>query len=420
MNNATLKKDHSTLAGELHISGSKSISNRVLIMAELSGKPIEEFDFENLSEADDTLRLQYYLELIRSCSLQRLPLVINAENAGTVMRFLSSFLTIKAGNWLLTGSSRMKNRPIEILADALRELGADITYTEKTGYPPLLIKGVELAGGTLELDASVSSQFISSLMMIAPVTGKGMHLRFSEKPVSFPYIVMTKKLMERFGVAVELDTHSVKVNPSRYRIKDMAIEPDWSSASYWYEAAALADEADILLRGFSEGSVQGDSRVQKIFEELGVQTTAEENGIRLTKSGKTTARFTYDFSDVPDLVPAVLTTCAALHIPADISGVDHLKHKESDRMQALGNELSKIGAQITEEKGTYHLRMKKKASGSKDLVFATYDDHRMAMSFAPLVLKYGQIVIENKDVVEKSYPAYWNDLEQLKIVHSIS
>ncbi len=160
--------------------------------------------------------------------------------------------------------------------------------------------------------------------------------------------------------------------------------------------------------------------MQKIFEELGVQTTAEENGIRLTKSGKTTARFTYDFSDVPDLVPAVLTTCAALHIPADISGVDHLKHKESDRMQALGNELSKIGAQITEEKGTYHLRMKKKASGSKDLVFATYDDHRMAMSFAPLVLKYGQIVIENKDVVEKSYPAYWNDLEQLKIVHSIS
>ncbi len=279
---------------------------------------------------------------------------------------------------------------------------------------------MELAGGTLELDASVSSQFISSLMMIAPVTGKGMHLRFSEKPVSFPYIVMTKKLMERFGVAVDLDTHSVKVNPSRYRIKDMAIEPDWSSASYWYEAAALADEADILLRGFSEDSVQGDSRVQKIFEELGVQTTAEENGIRLTKSGKTTARFTYDFSDVPDLVPAVLTTCAALHIPADISGVDHLKHKESDRMQALGNELSKIGAQITEEKGTYHLRMKKKASGSKDLVFATYDDHRMAMSFAPLVLKYGQIVIENKDVVEKSYPAYWNDLEQLKIVHSIS
>ena len=419
MNKITLKRNSATLTGELNISGSKSISNRMLIMSELSGVPNEKFSFENLSEADDTLRLQYYLELVGSCSLQRLPLVVNAENAGTVMRFLSSFLTIKQGNWLLTGSSRMKNRPIEILVDALKGMGAVITYTEKTGYPPLLIKGGTLLGGTLEMDASVSSQFISSLMMIAPVTNLGLHIRFSEKPVSFPYIEMTKKLMENFGVRVELDTHSVRVNPSYYRIKDTAVEPDWSSASYLYEAVALADKADILLRGFSEDSVQGDSSVQKIFEKLGVQTTTEKNGVRLTKSGKTTDHFTYNFSDAPDLVPAVLTTCAALHIPAELSGVDHLKHKESDRMQALGIELGKIGAQITEDKGIYHLRYKRGKPDVKSLSFTTYDDHRMAMSFAPLVLKYGQVSIDNKNVVKKSYPAFWNDLEQLKIIHPI-
>ncbi len=420
MKKIILKKNQSHLSGELKISGSKSISNRVLIMAELSGEPFEDFVFDNLSEADDTLRLQYYLEQVRSCSLQCLPLVINAENAGTVMRFLSSFLTIKKGKWLLTGSKRMQNRPIEILADALKELGADIVYTEKKGYPPLLIKGGALDGGSLQMDASVSSQFISSLMMIAPVTRKGIKILFTEKPVSFPYIEMTKKLMEIFGVKVTLDQHSVEVKPSDYRVKDFPIEPDWSSASYWYEAAALADEADILLKGFTVGSVQGDSLVQNIFEELGVKTIVENNGIRLQNSGKTTSHFTYDFSDVPDLVPAVLTTCAALGIPATITGVDHLKHKESDRMQAFSTELQKIGAQITEDNGTYHLRFKRSKPNTKDLIFDTYDDHRMAMSFAPLVLKFSRVIIDNLEVVEKSYPAFWDDLEQLKIIQPIS
>lgn len=417
----TLKKKNTTPSGTLRLSGSKSISNRVLIMAELSDEWDEHIEFDNLSEADDTLRLQYYLEQIRSCSLQCLPLVINTENAGTVMRFLSSFLAIKKGKWLLTGSKRMQNRPIEILADALIELGADIKYADREGHPPLLITGTELKGGTIKLDASVSSQFISSLMMIAPVTEKGLYIQFAERPVSFPYIEMTAKLMEYFGVDVVLTANSVKVNPSTYKIRDLAVEPDWSSASYWYEALAIAGKGELFLEGFSKESVQGDSRVSELFEMLGVQTGFEEKGIRISAAGTKAKHFSADFTNTPDLVPAVLATCAALRVPATIQGVDHLKHKESDRMQVLAVELSKTGALLEEKKdGAFELRFKKSFKPDKKLVFETYGDHRMAMSFAPIVLKYNELTVKDKDVVEKSYPGFWNDLEQLGIVQPIS
>ncbi len=418
--NITLKKDRTEFSGSLRITGSKSISNRILIMSELTEAYDDTVEFDNLSEADDTLRLQYYLEKIRTSSLYCLPLVINAENAGTVMRFLSSFLTIKKGKWLLTGSKRMQNRPIEILVDALKELGADIKYTEKEGYPPLLIVGGELKGGNLQMDASVSSQFVSSLMMIAPVTKKGISIRFTDKPVSFPYIEMTGKLMKNFGVEAEVTQEEVHVKQSKYKIKNVAIEPDWSSASYWYEAVAIAGAGDLFLEGFSKNSVQGDSRLSELFEDLGVHTEFENKGIRLSATGKTTDHFYYDFSDTPDLVPAVLATCAALQLPATVKGVDHLKYKESDRMQALGNELNKVGAELRENNGVFELSPVKNFRLAEKPVFDTYNDHRMAMCFAPLVLKYDEITVKDKEVVEKSYPGFWNDLQHLGIVHPIS
>ena len=385
-------------------------------MADLAEKQEGEIEFANLSQADDTIRLEFYLNQIRSCSDQNLPLVINTENAGTVLRFLTSFLSKKTGKWLLTGSERMQKRPIGILVSALQKLGADISYSGKEGFPPVLIKGSKLSGGELEMDASVSSQFITSLMMIAPLMNKGLTINFSEKPVSFTYIQMTRKLMKEFGVDVELKKKSVKINPSEYQIKKLSIEPDWSSASYWYEVVALADKAELFLEGFTKDSVQGDSCVWEIFKELGVKTRFESNGIRLTSSAKCTTHFKHDFSDSPDLVPAVLTTCAAKGISATITGVDHLRHKESDRMKALSNELKKIGANISEKNGIFNLIIDKNRSMAQNIVFETYKDHRMAMCFAPLVIMFDHIVINDKDVVNKSYPTFWEDLEKLKFV----
>ena len=385
-------------------------------MAALSDKEIESDDFTNLSEADDTERMLFYLNQVNSCSRQRLPLVINAENAGTVMRFLASFLSAKKGNWLLTGSERMQKRPIGILVSALQTLGARISYAGETGFPPLRIKGGKLSGGTLEMDTSVSSQFISSLMLVAPLTEKGLIIHFANKPVSFPYIEMTKKLMETFGVQVDLSETFVKIHPSDFNAKPMYIEPDWSSASYWYEVAALAEDADIFLEGFTKKSVQGDSCVWQIFDKLGVHTEFESGGIRLTSFEKYTDHLTYDFTDAPDLVPSVLTTCAAKKITATVTGVAHLKHKESDRMQALSAELLKIGAILRSDNDTWHLAFDNAISVDEKLVFDTYKDHRMAMCFSPLVLKFDHIRVNDRQVVEKSYPAFWDDLKKLKFV----
>ena len=383
---------------------------------ELAEEHEDQIELANLSQADDTIRLAFYLNQIRTCSDQNLPLVINAENAGTVLRFLISLLARKNGKWLLTGSERMQKRPIGILVSALQELGADISYSAKQGFPPLLVKGRKLSGGKLEMNASVSSQFITSLMMIAPLMDKGLTIDFSERPVSFPYIDMTQKLMNKFGADVELKEKSVKINSSGYKIKSLSIEPDWSSASYWYEVVALADKAELFLEGFTKESVQGDSCVREIFKEIGVNTTFESNGIRLKSSAKCTTHFNYDFSDSPDLVPAVITTCAAKGISATITGVDHLQYKESDRMKALSIELEKIGARISKKNGIIHLNINKSQKIQKDMVFETYKDHRMAMCFAPLVLMFDQIIIKDKDVVNKSYPAFWEDLEKMKFV----
>lgn len=408
MSQLKLSSKSSTLKGSISIAGSKSISNRLLIMRFLGES---EARFQNLSDSEDTLRMQRSLKMISTCSSSRIPLVLDAGNAGTVFRFLTALLCIQEGKWLLTGSGRMQKRPVGELVSVLQKLGAAIVYTGKTGYPPLLIEGGNLLGGEVLVDPSASSQFISALMMIAPILNGGLKVHFKTKPVSFPYIKMTAGLLSRQGIKVLLDDTCVTVEKGNYIIQPDMVEPDWSSASYWYEMAVLSDDVDLALPNFTENSIQGDMVVRTIFGGLGIKTIFENGGIRLTKSGKAKEKININCSDFPDLVPAIMATCAATGITAKLDGVSHLRYKESDRLSALKNELAKIGADVAIGHDSVEVLP---GTGKPDekLEFNTYDDHRIAMSLAPLAIKFGSVVINKPGVVEKSYPAFWNDIQQ--------
>lgn len=345
------------------------------------------------------------------CSQSRIPMVIDAGNAGTVLRFLSAFLVLQDGKWLLTGSERMKQRPIKDLVDALKSLGAKITYPERTGFPPMRIKYSNLRGGEVELDGSVSSQFISALMMIAPYLPDGLKIHIKNQPVSWPYVNMTVEIMRGFGVSVYIADKEISIVKSDYQIKNLFVEPDWSSASYWYELVALSKDADVFIPGLLDKSVQGDRVCADIFKSFGVESIFEKGGVRLKKTPQQAALFSYDFTHCPDLVPAVLATCAALGIRSEISGVKHLQYKESDRMLSLGKELVKIGTGISADNDIFHLEPGNLRS-ENPIVFETYGDHRIAMCLASLAMKFESVTINDPDVVEKSYPDFWCDIQQ--------
>ena len=333
--------------------------------------------------------------------------VVDVEDAGTTMRFLTAYFSITNQKKILTGTQRMKERPIVILVDALRSLGADINYLEKDGFPSLEIK--RFAGqktDTLRIRGDVSSQFISALMMVAPVLPQGLSLSLEGKVGSRPYIEMTASLMEVFGVKCELLDNRVNIPAAAYRPAEFTVESDWSGASYWFSFAALAREADILLpRLFSE-SLQGDSAIVEIMRALGVKSEIENDHFRLTKTDARTS-LSWDFTHCPDLAQTVAVVCAAKGVRGTFTGLESLRIKETDRIAALQNELRKIGADLTEEGNTWTLvpasALPSKAS------FATYKDHRMAMAFAPLATLM-EVEIENPAVVKKSYPRYWDDL----------
>jgi len=415
MKQISLKCTKAEIRGELSLSGSKSISNRLLIICALAGS---REDFENLSTSADTRTLQFYFEFIESCAFSAIPMVIDTENAGTALRFLSAYLSITKGKWLLTGNERMKDRPIECLASALRDLGAKVVHPEKKNYPPLLIVGKKIAGGKVAVDASESSQFVSALMLIAPYLENGLQIQLVKKPVSFSYIEMTRQLMQEFGAELQLQKDKVDIKPGGYRMKSYHVEPDWSSASYWYEMAALAKDADIFLRGLSRKSVQGDRVVADIFKQLGVQTHFEEKGIRLKSMPGFTPSFSFDFSSCPDLVPAVLATCAAKGIPAVLSGTGHLQFKESDRISSLKTELLKTGTVLKSKAGFVELIPSKENLGQTACIFDTHGDHRLAMALAPMALKLASVKINHPEVVNKSYPQFWDDLASLGIRHA--
>lgn len=414
MSNIQLNRISTKVYGEVNIRGSKSISNRILIIRELSRSkdPIN-----NLSLSDDTQRLQYYLNRIKDHQKKELPMEVDANNAGTVVRFLTAFLTFQEGNWIISGNQRMKQRPIKGLVDGLRLLGAEITYTNMEGFLPLLITGRNIKGGEIDVDVSESSQFVSAIMMIGPLLDEGLKIKFNGIPVSFPYIEMTKKLMQEFGAKVELTNNGIIIAPGSYVFQPCTVEADWSSASYWYETAALADDAEITVPDLTTHSLQGDSILVDIFIQLGVETIFDDKGIRLIKSGNYDKKFSYNFEGYPDIVPTVMVTCAALGIKSEFKNIGHLAFKESNRITALARELKKIGASLTKNKNSYILTPKAIKPDNK-LVFNTYEDHRIAMCLSPLVLKYKNIEICNPNVVNKSYPEFWDDFKKLKFAVS--
>ncbi len=328
----------------IRLSGSKSISNRLLILKEILALNIT---FENISTSEDTQHLQRALEQIKN----KKTTTIDIGHAGTDMRFLTAYLATKEGDWILTGSDRMKQRPIGELVNALQTLGADISYLEKENFPPLKIRGKKLPGGKTEIDGSISSQFISALLLIAPKFENGLELTLKNEIVSRPYILMTLDLLSEFGIKVSTVLNTIKILPTpnekqETRNKTFFVESDWSAASYWYGLVALSKNGTVTLNGLTKSSSQGDSVLPEIYKELGVSSEFKEGQLILTKKSTSTKSFAYDFTNCPDLAQTVAVTCFGLGIKAELTGLKTLKIKETDRILALKTELEKFGAAV--------------------------------------------------------------------------
>ena len=397
-----------TLRADIQLPASKSISNRALIIYSLSGGSMMP---QNLSDCDDT---QVMIQALRY-----MPETIDIKAAGTAMRFLTSYMSVMRGTHVLTGTERMKHRPIGILVDALRRLGAEIAYVGEEGFPPLKITGQPLQGGELELQGGVSSQYVSALLMIGPVLKNGLTLRLLGDVISRPYIDLTLWMMREFGADAEwTDAHTIEVKPQPYRRRHYFIENDWSAASYWYQMVALSRDrdAEVTLAGLMDGSKQGDSSVRYIFSLLGVKTAfkTKEEGVpqtvTLTKSRRPVPRLEYDFVNSPDLAQTFVVTCALLGVHFRFTGLRTLRIKETDRISALKTEMRKLGFVIHDEDDSVLYWDGERCEPQEVAAIDTYEDHRMALAFAPVSL-LRPIVINNPQVVTKSYPAYWEHLK---------
>jgi 3-phosphoshikimate 1-carboxyvinyltransferase len=399
-----VSKPDQKLQGSIVLPASKSIANRALIIHASSFSP---YPIQNLSDSDDTR----VMEQVFNSNTNH----FDIGHAGTAMRFLTAFLSQIVGEWTLTGSDRMKQRPIGILVDALNKLGAKIEYLENEGFPPLKIFGSHLKGCIIELDGSVSSQYISALLMIAPTVEGGLTLRLKNKIMSRPYIEMTLKLMEQFGVNHLWKGNEIRIAEQKYLARPFSVEADWSGASYCYEMAVLADEVDIELIGLRTESLQGDAVLAKWFEQLGIETIATENGSRLVKNGRSLPKLLkLDFIENPDVAQTFAVLCVMKQIPFHFTGLETLKIKETNRIAALQDELAKFGAMLTEP-AHGELKWDGTLPNAKQDVpeIETYHDHRMAMAFAPACQASGPVAILDPMVVTKSYPGYWEDLKKL-------
>lgn len=390
------------LKAAVQLPASKSISNRALILNALSYSP---YEIKNLSDCDDTRVLAHALDSDDTC--------FDVRAAGTAMRFLTAFLAKVVGEWTVTGTERMKQRPIKLLVDALNSVGARIEYIEKEGYPPLRIFGSALQGGEIDLDGGVSSQYISALLMVAPLMEKGLTVRLQGRVISTPYIRLTIGLMERFGVQVHWDNAQVlRVAPQEYKPVPFTVESDWSAASYWYEMALLAAGADIELRGLFRDSAQGDARGAALFDRLGVGTVFTGGAVRLERNGRRCEKLSYDFVNEPDLAQTFAVTCVLTNTPFRFTGLQSLKIKETDRIEALKTELRKLGYILTDRAGSILEWNGERCEPAASPVIATYEDHRMAMAMAPAALALPEgITIADPGVVSKSYPHFWDDLK---------
>jgi 3-phosphoshikimate 1-carboxyvinyltransferase len=386
---------------QISLPASKSISNRALILNALAYSP---YDIQNLSDCDDTR--------VTVKALDSNDRTFDIGAAGTAMRFLTAFLSKTVGEWVITGSERMKQRPIKLLVDALNSLGARIEYVEKDGYPPLRIFGSALTGGEIRLNGGVSSQYISALMMIAPYMQQGLKIILEGNVISVPYIEMTMKMMTEFGVTVEFKENIISIEPQTYKPIQYKVESDWSAASYWYEILSLVGSGKVFLTGLNENSYQGDSKVAELFEQLGVQSEYKTEGVLLTPNGKTASMFEYDFVNQPDLAQTFAVTCCLKGIPFNFRGLQTLKIKETDRIAALITELHKLGFILTEPTEGQLAWTGERCEPAESISIATYEDHRMAMAFAPAAL-ITPISIEDPEVVSKSYPCFWKDFEKM-------
>jgi len=431
-----IEKPDKNLSGDITLPASKSISNRLLIIRALSQHP---FQINNLSDSDDTRVLENALKSDKN--------VIDIGHAGTSMRFLTGYCAITPGERILTGSERMKKRPVGDLVDALRALGAEIQYAEKEGFPPLRIRGKKLEGGKISVKSSVSSQFISALLMIAPVLKKGLEIKLGGNTVSPAYIELTLKLMQMFGIKYKQEGKLIIIRNQVYVPSEITVEADWSAASYWYEMAALAGKTKIVIRGLTQSGLQGDSVLPELFDGLGVKTEFLKNGVRLIDKPKKISRFDYNFINQPDLVQAFAVLCVLKNIPFRFDGTQTLRVKETDRVEALKKELSKFGVRLESATDGNRIEFSVATTGTKNtpgstratigaktatessrataetkagvktsatktspIKINTYEDHRMAMAFAPAALFGYKIDIENPEVVSKSYPCFWKDL----------
>ncbi len=386
----------------IELPSSKSICNRALIISALSKSA---YNPENLSDCDDT---RVMVE-----ALNNMPDEINIMAAGTAMRFLTAYLSVSEGTHTITGTKRMQQRPISILVDALRTLGADIEYVGVEGFPPLRISGKKLTENEVTLPGNVSSQYISALLMIGPMLENGLDLTLTGDIVSRPYINMTLKLMQEFGArAIWTDENHLRVEAGPYKPIPYFVESDWSAASYWYEICALSEDAEICLPGLFRHSLQGDHKVADLFSNLGVETIFNERGVTLKKTAVKTERMDYDFVNQPDLAQTFVVTCALLGIPFRFEGLHNLKIKETDRITALIAEMKKLGYQIEEKENAVLSWDGNHTETAVAPAIDTYEDHRMAMAFAPACMRIKDLYINNPEVVSKSYPHYWENLTQ--------
>ena len=396
----------------IKLPASKSISNRALIIHALSGGAILP---NNLSDCDDTT--------VIIDALQNNPHEINIKAAGTAMRFMTAFLSVKDGEeHVLTGTERMKHRPIGVLVDALRHLGADIKYAGEEGFPPLRIKGRKLEGGLLEVPGNISSQYISALLMIGPTLKNGLTLRLTGDVISRPYIDLTLWTMREFGADADWsDFETISVAPKPYKERNYYIENDWSAASYWYEMMALSTHEDdeIRLEGLMDGSKQGDSSVRYIFSLLGVKSTFEsrEEGVPTTvtlrHTNRCVPRLEYDFVNSPDLAQTFVVCCALKNVHFHFTGLSTLKIKETDRIEAMKKEMRKLGYVIHDKNNSELIWDGERCMPEIEGGIDTYEDHRMALSFAPASLCIDGLSINNPQVVTKSYPHFWEDIKSV-------
>lgn len=389
---------------EIIISGSKSESNRLLILQKL----FPEITIKNLSDSDDSVHMQHALSTTEE--------LVDIGHAGTAMRFLTSYFAINQGReTVLTGSERMQNRPIEILVNALKDLGASITYEGKQGYPPIRLKGTKLTRDKVQINGNVSSQYISSLLLIASKLENGLEIELVGKITSIPYIKMTLSLLTQLGIENKFEENFITVFPKKeIQEQTVVVESDWSSASYFYSIIALSDiGSTIQLSAYKEESLQGDSCLAEIYQHFGVTTTFGDNFITLKKENLTNKEtLEIDLKNAPDIAQTIAVTCFAEGIASNLSGLHTLKIKETDRLVALDDELSKLGASISVTNESLHLEVS--STINKNIAIKTYNDHRMAMAFAPLALKV-PIQINNAEVVTKSYQKFWEDMKQIGI-----